>query len=38
MTAAQWENPATGTVHYSGPGYDLSLSRDDRTVAWDIKS
>lgn len=38
MTAAQWENPATGTVHYSGPGYALSLSRDDRTVAWDIKS
>ena len=38
MTAAHWESPATGTVHYRGPGYALSLSRDDRTVAWDIKS
>lgn len=38
MTTAQWENPATGTVHYRGPNYALSLSRADRTVAWDVKS
>jgi len=38
MTAAQWESPATGTVHYRGPDYAFSLSRNDRTVAWDVKS
>ncbi len=38
MTAAKWENPTTGTVHYRGPDYALSLSRDDRRVAWDVKS
>jgi glycogen operon protein len=38
MTAAHWESPATGTVHYRGPDYALSLSRDNRTVAWDVKS
>lgn len=37
MTAAQWENPTTGTVHYRGPDDALSLSRDDRRVAWDVK-
>jgi hypothetical protein len=38
MTAAQWESPATGTVHYRGPDYALTLSREDRMVAWDVKS
>lgn len=38
MTAPQWENPATGAVHYRGPDYALSLSRDDHRVAWDVKS
>lgn len=38
MSAAQWESPATGTVHYRGPDYAFSLSRDDRMVAWDVKS
>ena len=37
MTAAQWENPSTGTVRYCGPDYALSLSRADRTIAWDAK-
>ncbi len=38
MTAAQWESLATATVRYCGPDFALSLSRDDRTVAWDVKS
>lgn len=38
MTSAQWENPATVTVHYRGPDYALSLSRNDHRVDWDVKS
>lgn len=38
MTADAWENPATQVVRYCGPDYRLTISRPDRTVAWDIPS